>query len=140
MNEHKTKTINHKQIADMLKISYPMVSRIVAQNKDNMPKPCSIQKSGREIVYLDHEIKDWVENNIERILNKKLRAKISVAVNDELTGIPITPLSFMQGKFASKAAKNKSRFKRLASQVIRPETVKVVTPYNNYGEYCERLL
>ena len=134
------KTINYKQIADMLKISYPTVLRIISQNKDNMPKPCAIKKSGREIVYLEHEIKEWIEKNLERILNKKLRAKISVAANDELTGTPITPLSFMQGKFASKSSQNKSRFKRLASSTIRPETVKVITPYNNYGEYHEKFL
>ena len=115
------------------------MSKIAHEGRANMPKPVGRGASG--VMYLESEIKAWIAANLDQIISSKLNNQIKRRnLVDELTGHNITPLSFMQGKFASKAAKNKSRFKRLASQVIRPETVKVVTPYDNYGEYCERLL
>ena len=133
------KLLNRKEIAALLGISQAYLSKIVKEGRANMPKPVGTGRSG--VMYVESEIKAWIAANIDQIISSKLNNQI-IRRNlvDELTNTSITPLSFMQGKFASKAAKNKSRFKRLVSSVIRPETVKVVTPYNNYGEYCERLL
>ena len=132
------KQINKTQIAALLGISGAYASKIAREGRANMPKPLGV---GRKAMYLESEIKAWIAANLDQIISSKLNNQIKRRnLVDELTNCSITPLSFIQGKFESKATQNKNRFKRLASSVIRPETVKVVTPYNNYGEYCERFL
>ena len=132
------KQIPKKEIALLLGISRYYMSKIAHEGRANMPKPVGC---GRKAMYLESEIKAWIVGNIDQIISSKLNNQIKRRnLVDELTNNGITPLSFIQGKFASKADQNKSRFKRLASSVIRPQSVRVVTPYNNYGEYCERLL
>lgn len=131
--------INKKQIADLLIISVSYMSKISKEERANMPRPVSRGASG--VMYLECEIKAWIAANPDQIISSKLNNQIKRRnLVDELTNTSITPLSFMQGKISDKATKNKHRLKRLASSLTNPTTVKVVTPYNKYGEYCERLL
>ena len=99
-----------------------------------MPKPVT-ERTASGIFYLEYEIDAWIVANIDQIIiqssNRKIKNK---AIVDRLTGISITPLNFIQGKFESQALQNKNQLKRLASSIVKPGSVSVVTPYNKWGE------
>jgi predicted DNA-binding transcriptional regulator AlpA len=131
---HPPKQINRKQIAAKLGVHASYMYIIAKEGRANMPKPVT-ERTASGIFYLEYEIDAWIVANIDQIIiqssNRKIKNK---AIVDRLTGISITPLNFIQGKFERQALQNKNQLKRLASSIVKPGSVSVVTPYNKWGE------
>lgn len=133
--------INRKTIATLLSISETYLSRITRESRCNMPKPSGVKGIGGAVMYFEDEIQPWIATHRAQIISSKLDKEIKAGNSVTIiTNHSITPSSFISGRFDGKTTQNKHRLKRLASSVTKPVTTKVITPYNNYGEYHERLL